>query len=118
MAKGISVYKKKTIDRYLKIKNHLVVEKKKKENSNNIIVGFAKQYDKDKVTIIQQMQCVYFAVKNYISLNVYPKLCHLVKLRIKVSLLLILLFQSKSWMIQFQPVQIMVHTQIISQEEC
>ena len=47
MAKGISVYKKKTIDRYLKIKDHLVVEKKKKKNSNNIIVRFAKQYDKD-----------------------------------------------------------------------
>src|SRR6266540_5001387 len=27
------------------------------------------------------MQCVYFATKNYISLNVYPKLCHLVKLK-------------------------------------
>ena len=26
------------------------------------------------------MQCVYFTPKNYISLNVYPKLCHLVKL--------------------------------------
>jgi len=27
------------------------------------------------------MQCVYFTAKNYISLNVYPKLCHLVKLK-------------------------------------
>jgi len=81
MAKGISVYKKETIDRHLKIKDHLVAEKKKKENSNNIIIRFAKQYDKDKVIIIQQMQCVYFTAKNYISLNVYPKLCHLVKLK-------------------------------------
>ena len=52
MAKRISVYKKEIIDRYLKIKDHLVVEKKKKENSNNIIIRFAKQYDKDKVTVI------------------------------------------------------------------
>ncbi len=81
MAKRISVYKKEIIDRHLKIKDHLVVEKKKKENSNNIIVGFIKQYDKNKVTIIQQMQCIYFAVKNYISLNIYLKLCHLVKLK-------------------------------------
>src|SRR6266542_1547682 len=81
MAKRISVYKKEIIDRHLKIKDHLVVGKKKKENSNNIIVRFVKQYDKNKVTIIQQMQCIYFAAKNYISLNIYPKLCHLVKLK-------------------------------------
>src|SRR6266498_230485 len=81
MTKRISVYKKETIDRHLKIKDHLVAEKKKKENSNNIIVRFAKQYDKDKVTIIQQIQCVYFVTKNYISLNVYSKLCYLVKLK-------------------------------------
>jgi len=81
MAKGTSVYKKETIDRHLKVKDHLIAEKKKIEGANNIIAGFAKQYDKDKLTIIQQMQCVYFAAKNYISLNVYPKLCHLVKLK-------------------------------------
>ena len=56
MAKGTSVYKKETIDRYLKVRDHSIAEKKKKEDSNNIISGFAKQYDKDKVTIIQQMQ--------------------------------------------------------------
>lgn len=81
MAKGTSVYKKETIDRHLKVKDHLIVEKKRKENQDNIVVGFARQYDKDKITIIQQMQCVYFASKNYISLNIYPKLCHLIKLK-------------------------------------
>jgi len=53
MAKGTSVYKKETIDRHLKVRDHSIAEK------NIIISGFAKQYDKDKVTIIQQMQCVY-----------------------------------------------------------
>jgi hypothetical protein len=81
MAKGTSVYKKETIDRHLKVKDHLIAEKKKIEDSNNIISGFAKHYDKDKVMIIQQMQCVYFAAKNYISLNIYPKICQLVKLK-------------------------------------
>lgn len=81
MAKGTAVYKKETIDRHLKVKDHLIVEKKRKENQNSIIAGFARQYDKDKTAIIQQMQCVYFASKNYISLNIYPKLCHLVKLK-------------------------------------
>ena len=31
----------------------LTVEKKRKGNQDNIIVGFARQYDKDRVTIIQ-----------------------------------------------------------------
>jgi hypothetical protein len=29
------------------------------------------------------MQCVYFASKNYISLNIYLKLCYLIKLKDK-----------------------------------
>ena len=84
MAKGTSVYKKETIDRYLKVKDHLIA-KKQSEDLNNIIVGFAKQYDKDKAIVIQQMRCVYFVSKNYISFNVYPKLCQLVKLKDQIT---------------------------------
>jgi Domain of unknown function (DUF4371) len=85
LAKGTSVYRKETINRHLKVKDHLIAEKIQCEDSNNIIVGFAKQYDKDKVTVIQQMRCVYFVAKNYISFNVYPKLCHLVKLKDQIT---------------------------------
>ena len=85
MAKGTSVYRKETINRHLKVKDHLITEKKWREDQNNIIVGFAKQYDKDKVTVIQQMRCVYFVAKNYISFNIYPKLCHLVKLKDQIT---------------------------------
>jgi len=85
MAKGTSVYRKETINRHLKVKDHLITEKKRREDQNNIIVGFAKQYDKDKVTVIQQMRCVYFVAKNYISFNIYPKLCHLVKLKDQIT---------------------------------
>ncbi|GBB92588.1 hypothetical protein RclHR1_20280002 [Rhizophagus clarus] len=38
MAKGIAVYKKETIDKHLKAKDHLTVEKKRRENQNNIVV--------------------------------------------------------------------------------
>ncbi|GET03719.1 hypothetical protein GLOIN_2v24769 [Rhizophagus clarus] len=37
MAKGIAVYKKETIDKHLKAKDHLTVEKKRRENQNNIV---------------------------------------------------------------------------------
>src|SRR5438874_13802768 len=78
MAKGTAIYKKDTLDHYLKLKDHLIFERKQKESQNNIITGFAKQYDKEKDTIIRQMKCIYFAVKNYISLDIYSKLCKLI----------------------------------------
>ncbi|GBB98646.1 hypothetical protein RclHR1_03290004 [Rhizophagus clarus] len=78
MAKGITIYKKDLLDRHLKVKDHSIAEKNQKENQNNIAVGFAKQYDKEKGIIVRQMQCVYFTAKNHISLEIYPKLCELI----------------------------------------
>src|SRR4051794_20947943 len=84
MANGTTVYKKEILDRHLKLKDHAIVEKKRNERSNmanDIVMGFAKQYDKDKEAIIRQMQCIYFAAKNHIALNTYPSICQLVTLQ-------------------------------------
>ncbi len=81
MAKGTAIYKKDSLDRHLKLKDHSTAERKKNESQNNIVIGFAKQYDKEKGIIVRQMQCVYFAAKNHISLDMYPKLCELITLQ-------------------------------------
>src|SRR4051794_40965099 len=71
MVKGTAIYKKDTLNRHLKLKDHSIFKRKQKESRNNIITEFAKQYDKEKDTIIRQMKCIYFAVKNHISLDIF-----------------------------------------------
>ena len=78
MAKRTAIYKKDTLDRHLKLKDHSIFKRKQKESQNNIITEFAKQYDKEKDTIICQRKCIYFAAKNHISLDIYSKLCKLI----------------------------------------
>ena len=78
MAKGTAIYKKDTLDHHLKLKDYSISKRKQKESQNNIITEFAKQYDKEKDTIIRQMKCIYFAAKNHISLDIYSKLCKLI----------------------------------------
>ena len=36
MAKGIAIYRKETINRHLKVKDHLIVEKKQKEKGTKM----------------------------------------------------------------------------------
>ena len=78
IAKGCSTYKKDLIDRHVKNKEHMFLENARNTNQPNIIQSLSQHVSNDKERIINQMKCVYFAAKNHLLLNLYPKLCSLV----------------------------------------
>lgn len=78
MAKGCGTYKKDLVDRHVKNKEHVLLENARTTSQPDILQSLSQHLNNDKEKIINQMKCVYFAVKNHLSLNLYPELCSLV----------------------------------------
>jgi hypothetical protein len=84
LAKGMSNYRKQSIDRHLNHHEHKA-EAEIRRNQNIIRAEFLHQLDANKIKIITQMQCIYFMAKKYLALSVYPDLYQLIDFHRKNS---------------------------------